>query len=350
MQGSQPEPRPGDTSNQGMGSLSFLPFIVMDKLCPILARPERPGGAQSTAATRPKQDPDERGERDEEYSSDGDGDGVELRDSRSQDAAAIQSLTAHLRDTEQALEISQKQAKSDAENIRSLTTRLRDSESQAAATIQSLTTCLRSAEQGLAISQKQAKSDADKILSLTTRLRDEDERQAELSDTIQSLTTRLQYAEEDRAVLRSTLPQPDDFDRADIVNEFDLLENSVKSWCFEVFNFAVTHFKPGTPNMTPGEPHSLHLGADDVPLVSVRRWKSSGQFKQWFFYNLRSIVVRLILNHIFLPFHPSLLRSSSQPSPNANVEQDNLTDEFVRKLANRIEQTSARAIQKIDCT
>jgi hypothetical protein len=171
-------------------------------------------------------------------------------------------------------------------------------------------------------------------------------RRAELDAiTIQSLTTRLKDAEQDRAELRNALPQLDNFDQADIVREFDLLETSMKEWCYKVSAFAWTHCETATPARTPGKPlpfRLLTVGADYVPLSStVHRWKSSGQFDQLVYNNLRSIVVQHVLDHIFNPLHPSLHRSLSRLSPNANIQQDDLANELLRDVADRIQQTSA---------
>lgn len=164
----------------------------------------------------------------------------------------------------------------------------------------------------------------------------------------QSLTTRLQDAEQDRAVLRSALPQPDDFDQAEIVKEFDLLDNSMKSWCFEIFNFALTHCGLDiSDDGTSGQPLSLQqliLDEDYVPLLSaIPLWKSSGQFDQLLYYNLRFIVVQHILDRVFLPFHPSFHWSSLQPSSNSNRGRDHPAPEFLNDLAHRIQRTSVYA-------
>jgi len=123
--------------------------------------------------------------------------------------------------------------------------------------------------------------------------------------------------------------------------------HSVKSWCFEVFNFALTHCESDLPDKTSGQPLSprdLILGADYVPLVTaVSRWKLSGQFDQLLYCNLRYIVVQHVLDRIFLPFHPSLYRSSSRPSSNANIGQDHLSNELINNVADRIQRTSVYA-------
>jgi len=178
------------------------------------------------------------------------------------------------------------------------------------------------------------------IEDLTAQLRDAERRQADSDALVESLMTQLQHAKQERTVLRNALLQPDDFERADIVKEFELLEYAMKTWCREVVNSARTLGMLNVSKRAPGAIRAFRFGVESMPLVSLPRQTSPGQFHQWVFCNLRSIVIRLVLEHIFLPFHPSLFRSSTCQTSRDYIMEQELPAHVLRKLDNRIYKTN----------